>query len=330
MSLLPGNCPGDEKTEFMTITQLHYLIAVAEYQNFTLAAEKSFVTQPTLSMQISKLEEELGVRIFDRGTKPIRLTEVGLKIVEQARRVVNEAERMQDIVAIVKGFIGGPFRLGIIATVMPTLLPMFLGAFIRKYPKVNLIIRELTTEEIISGLREGKLDAAIAATPLELEDIIERPLYYEPFVGYIPTEHPLSSKKELAADDLDLQEVLLLQDGHCFRDNIINLCGMNAKDTPRKFTIESGSFETLVQLADERMGMTLLPYLHTLALNENQKKGLKHFEKPEPAREISLIYPKSELKIQITQALKEVISSVIRGAISFHDVRIVSPKQKVR
>ncbi|MEK9559631.1 MAG: LysR substrate-binding domain-containing protein, partial [Flavobacteriaceae bacterium] len=181
-----------------------------------------------------------------------------------------------------------------------------------------------------TGLREGKLDAAIAATPLETSDLIERPLYYEPFVGYLPEGHRLNDKTELKAEDLNLEEVLLLQDGHCFRDNILNLCDMNLNNRDKKFTIESGSFETLVQLSDERMGMTLLPYLHTLGLKEIQKKGLKHFEKPEPAREISLIYSKSELKIQITEALREVISGVIRGAISFHDVQIISPKQKER
>jgi LysR family hydrogen peroxide-inducible transcriptional activator len=237
---------------------------------------------------------------------------------------------MQDIVSIEKGFIGGPYRLGIISTVMPTLLPMFLSTFVKRYPKVNLSIRELTTDEILTGLREGKLDAAIAATPLETSDLIERPLYYEPFVGYLPEGHRLNDKAELKAEDLNLEEVLLLQDGHCFRDNILNLCDMNLNKRDKKFTIESGSFETLVQLSDERMGMTLLPYLHTLGLKENQKKGLKHFEKPEPAREISLIYSKSELKIQITEALREVISGIIRGAISFHDVHIISPKQKER
>jgi len=207
---------------------------------------------------------------------------------------------------------------------------MFLSTFVKRYPKVNLIIRELTTDEILTGLRESKLDAAIAATPLEISDLIERPLYYEPFVGYLPEGHRLSDNKELKPEDLDLEEVLLLQDGHCFRDNILNLCDMNLDNQDKKFTIESGSFETLVQLSDERMGMTLLPYLHTLSLKDNQKKGLKHFQKPEPAREISLIYSKSELKIQITEVLREVISGIIRGAISFHDVQIISPKQKER
>ena len=312
----------------MTITQLHYLIAVAEHQNFTVAAEKSFVTQPTLSMQIAKLEEELNVRLFDRGTKPIKLTAVGEKIVEQARRVVIEAERIKDIVSVEKGFIGGPYNLGIIPTVMPTLLPMFLATFIKKYPKVKLIIKEMTTEEIAVQLREGRLDGAIAATPLGFDDIVERPLYYEPFVAYIPEDHRLNEKETLKSEDLRLDEVLLLEDGHCFRDGVINLCGAPKQLDPSEFRIESGSFETLIKLSDENMGMTLLPYLHTLQLKEVQEQRLKHFEKPEPAREISLIYHKSELKLQITTALKEVISAVIRGAISFHDVKIISPKQR--
>ena len=163
----------------MTITQLQYVLAVAEHQNFTFAAQKSFVTQPTLSMQIQKLEDELEIQIFDRSKKPIQLTEIGKKIVEQARNIVNESGRMQDIVDQQKGFIGGEFKLGIIPTIMPTLLPMFLKTFIKKYPKVNLKIEELTTESIIKRLNEGHLDAAIAATPLGNDQIKERILYYE-------------------------------------------------------------------------------------------------------------------------------------------------------
>ena len=145
----------------MTITQLYYVIAVAEHQNFTKAAERCFVTQPTLSMQIQKLENQLDILIFDRSKKPIELTEIGKKIVVQARNIVNEADRINDIVDQQKGFIGGAFKLGIIPTVIPTLLPMFLKTFIKKYPKVKLKIEEFTTDEIILRINEGHLDAAI-------------------------------------------------------------------------------------------------------------------------------------------------------------------------
>ncbi|MCK0159953.1 LysR substrate-binding domain-containing protein [Allomuricauda sp. F6463D] len=312
----------------MTITQLQYVLAVAEHKNFTLAAEKSFVTQPTLSMQVQKLEDELDVLIFDRSKKPITITEVGKKIVAQAKNIVAEAERIKDIVDQDKGYIGGDYTLGIIPTVMPTLLPMFLNTFIKKYPKVNLIIKEQSTQTMIKNLLDGHLDAGIAATPLEIEFIKERPLYYEPFVGYVPKNHRLDSKNLLSTDDLEVSDILLLQDGHCFREGVINLCNASKNLRNEHFKIESGSFETLVSLADEGMGMTLLPYLNTLHLEEDKKTKLKSFQKPTPAREISLIYHKSELKIQITDALREVISSIVRGAIAFQDVKIISPLGK--
>ncbi len=312
----------------MTITQLQYVLAVAEHKNFTLAAEKCFVTQPTLSMQIQKVEEELKIQIFDRTKKPIQLTDIGQKIVNQAKNIVNEADRMKDIVEQQKGFIGGEFRLAIIPTIMPTLLPMFLNTFIKKFPKVKLIIEELNTDEIILKLKNGNLDAAIAATPLSDEKLKEIVLYYEPFVAYIPEKHRIADKKEIEVSDLNLDEILLLQDGHCFRDGILNLCKNQDVKSLNTFQIQSGSFETLIKLADEGLGLTLLPYLHTLDLKENDKLKLKHFKDPKPAREISLIFPKTELKIQIIDALKQTISGVIRGAITFQNVEIISPLPK--
>ncbi len=301
---------------------------VAEHKNFTKAAEKTFVTQPTLSMQIQKLEDELDILVFDRSTKPLRLTAVGQQIVEQARKIVNEANRMQDIVDQQKGYIGGDFKLGIIPTVMPTLLPMFLKAFTRKHPKVQLKIEELNTEECIQKLNEGNLDAAIAATPLANESILERVIYFEPFVAYITENHRLFSKKEITVDDLDLEDILLLEDGHCFRDGVINLCKASKINNIDKFQLESGSFETLIKLSNEGLGMTLLPYLHTLDIKDNEKKYLRHFKEPSPAREVSIIQHKSELKPQIIDALFNVISGIVRGAIAFQDVKIISPLNK--
>ena len=311
----------------MTITQLQYVLAVAEHRNFTLAAEKSFVTQPTLSMQIQKVEDELGVLIFDRSKKPIQLTDIGHKIVAQAKSIVSEAGRIKDIVDQEKGFIGGEFRLGIIPTVMPTLLPMFLNNFIKKYPKVTLLIEELNTQEIIARLSNGHLDAAIAATPLQEEKIREIVFYYEPFVGYIPENNSSFSKKEIEITDLNPDEILLLRDGHCFRDGVLNLCKIT-DPTTNKFSIESGSFETLIKLADEGLGTTLLPYLHTLDLKDKDKQKLRHFRDPKPSREVSLIFPKSELKMHIIDALRTTISGVVRGAVVFQNVEIISPLHK--
>jgi len=299
---------------------------VAEHQNFTKAAQKTFVTQPTLSMQIQKLEEELDIQIFDRTKKPIALTEIGAKIVSQARNIVIEASRMNDIVDQEKGFVGGEFKLGVIPTVMPTLLPMFLRNFIKKYPKVKLKIEELNTETLLEQLKDGHIDAAIAATPLEEPTIKERPLYYEPFVAYVPEGHRLSGHTLLKNEDLDLDDMLLLEDGHCFRNSVIKLCKSSRHLENEPFTLESGSFETMIKLADEGLGMTILPYLHTLDMPESISKRCIHFAAPKPAREVSLIYPDSELKLQIIEALRGTITGVIKGAIAFQNVEIISPK----
>lgn len=309
----------------MTITQLNYVLAVAEHLNFTLAAEKCFVTQPTLSMQIQKLEEELEVKIFDRNKKPIQLTEVGKKIVQQAKSIVNEADRIKDIVEQQKGFIGGDFKIGIIPTIMPTLLPMFLKNFIRKYPKINLIVEEHTTDEIISRLQKGQLDAAIAATPLNETNLKEIVLYYEPFVGYFPPEFR-NDLTQLTPNDLNVNDILLLQDGHCFTNGILNICKASKLDPSQNFELTSGSFETLIGLANEGLGVTLLPYLHTLNLSEKDKKNIIEFADPKPSREVSLIFPKNELKIHIVDALRNTISGVVKGAIAFQDIAIISPK----
>jgi LysR family hydrogen peroxide-inducible transcriptional activator len=311
----------------MTITQLQYVLAVAEHKNFTAAAEKCFVTQPTLSMQIQKLEEELDIQIFDRSKKPIQLTEVGEKIVNQAKNIVNESGRIKDIVDQQKGFIGGDFKVGIIPTIMPTLLPMFMANFIKKYPRVNLIIEERNTEDIIKMLKNGQLDAAIAATPLDEESIKEVVLYYEPFVAYVPENNPAYNNPEFEIADLEanLSNILLLQDGHCFRNNVLNICKATSLPNDNHFQIESGSFETMVRLVDEGLGMTLLPYLHTLDLPAKATEKLRPFKAPQPSREVSLIYNKKELKGHIIDALRSTITGVVRGAIAFQDVQITSP-----
>lgn len=312
----------------MTITQFQYVLAVAKYKNFTTAAENSFVTQPTLSMQIQKLEDELGVVIFDRTKKPLQITEIGELIIKQAQVIVNESERMNDIVAQEKGLIGGEFRVGIIPTVSPTLLPMFLANFIHKYPKVCLKIEEQNTENILQKIENGSYDAAIVATPLHQPNIIEKPLYHEPFVAYVPENHRLQNSKTIYSEDLDINDILMLEDGHCFKESVLNICNQDLVESKKYFQLKSGSFETLIRLANEGLGMTLLPYLHSLELKDNEKKHIHAFAEPHPAREISLIHHKNELKMQMIKALHDVISGVIRGAIAFHNVKIISPTRK--
>jgi len=308
----------------MTLTQLQYTLAVAKYGNFTLAADKSNVTQPTLSMQVQKLEEELGAIIFNRNTKPIALTAVGEKIIKQAKNIIEESQKMRYLIDQEKGVVEGEFRLGIIPTVMPTLLPLFLNTFLKKFPKVRLKIEELNTKNFTEQILDGRIDAGIGATPLNNFKLIENPLYYEPFVGYVPENHPLYKNKKLQINDLESSKILILEDGHCFRNQMINLCGINLIDY--KFSIKSGSFETMINLADEGLGMTLLPYMHTQSLSSEKQKNLRYFEDPAPAREISLIYSKAKLKLPIAFALNKVIDGIIRGTIQFENVKVIAPK----
>ena len=297
----------------MTITQLHYIIAVDTHRHFARAAESCFVTQPTLSMQIHKLEEELEVTIFDRSRKPLQPTDIGVQILEQARIVITEEKRIEEIIQQHKGEIAGNFKLAIIPTVASTLLPRFLKCFISQYPKVNLQIEELKTKIILERLKNGLLDAAILATPLEHDGIMEKPLYYEPFMGYTPMEHRLFKEKFLDNSDLTPDDILLLHEGHCFRDSVINLCGsLFDKKNNTGVKLESGSFETLIKLSKQGFGMTLIPYLKAIELKNIEPDGtIKPFSKPQPTREISIIHHRTHLKISIIEALAKCIQETI-------------------
>ena len=307
----------------MTITQLKYTLAVAEHGNFTTASDKCFVTQPTLSMQVQKLEEELGVVIFNRSTKPLQVTEIGQKVLFQAKKIVEESSRMNDVVSEEKGIIGGTLKVGIIPTVSSTLLPLFLNIFTKKHKNVELKIEEFNTETINQKLEDNTIDCAIAATPLNNNRIIERPLYYEPFVAYVPNHHFLAGNKVLEVDDLSNGDILILQDGHCFRDQVLNLCSF--EDLNKQYELKSGSFETLINLSNNGPWMTIIPYLHSNNLSPKNLENIIPFQDPAPAREISMIYSKSQLKLPVINALMTTISSVIRGQIKYNDLKIMSP-----
>ncbi|MFL2606448.1 MAG: LysR substrate-binding domain-containing protein [Candidatus Marisimplicoccus sp.] len=307
----------------MTITQLKYTLAVAEHGNFTTASDKCFVTQPTLSMQVQKLEEELGVVIFNRSTKPLQVTEIGQKVLFQAKKIVEESSRMNDVVSEEKGIIGGTLKVGIIPTVSSTLLPLFLNIFTKKHKNVELKIEEFNTETINQKLEDNTIDCAIAATPLNNNRIIERPLYYEPFVAYVPNHHFLAGNKVLEVDDLSNGDILILQDGHCFRDQVLNLCSF--EDLNKQYELKSGSFETLINLSNNGPWMTIIPYLHSNNLSPKNLENIIPFQDPSPAREISMIYSKSQLKLPVINALMTTISSVIRGQIKYNDIKIMSP-----
>lgn len=309
----------------MTLTQLEYVVAIAEHQNFTVAAEKSFVTQPTLSMQIHKLEKELEVEIFDRRTQPIKPTLIGRRIIAQAKVILSETKRMEQMIREEKGLLEGDFIIGVIPTVLPTLVPMFYKTFRKNHPKANLIIRELLTDEIINGLAEGTLDFGIAVTPLHEDQIIEKPLYNEPMVAYIPPSHSLHSQQNLNPEDLEIDDLLLLKEGNCFRNNVLNLCD-RPHSRNQQIKLDSGNLDTLVKLANEGYGMTILPLLQTEDLPKDLQKNIRYFSDPVPTRQISLVYHHSNLRMSFEESLSKTIQSVMRGKI-FVDktANVISP-----
>ena len=299
----------------MTLTQLEYLIAVERFGNFSLAAENCYVTQPTLSMQIQKLEEELGVIIFRRDKQPIVPTDIGQKIIEQAKQVLKEKEKLHVILQIEKGEFVGALRVAIIPTISSYLLPMFLSSFIKKYPNVELIIDEVTTDEVITGLEKSYFDIGIIALRSKNENLISETLYYEPFVAFLPPDHKLMKKKKLCQDDLNVNDFLLLKEGHCLREQTLAVCKSIENDwveKSNKIVFESGNLETLIKLVEQKFGMTLLPYLALQYIKEKKKLNqIREFANPVPKREVGIIHTKTFIKKHLLNALKEEILKVI-------------------
>lgn len=298
----------------MTLTQLSYIVAVDRYRHFATAAEKSYVTQPTLSMQIHKLEDELGVTIFDRSKSPVVPTDIGIKIIEEAKEILQQSKHIEDLASLSEEELRGTFRVGIIPTVAPYLLPLFIRSFTEQYTNVRLIFEELITEELVELLAQDHLDIGIIATPVDQGNIYEMDLYYEPFVGYISNSHSLVEKETISVDDLEISNLWLLNEGHCFRDQAVKLCKKNRKDLVSKSQIEfeSGNLETLKQLVEQDFGMTLLPYLAKNQIKDRCIQAhLRYFDDPVPRRKVRIAYSRKYLKKNIIEAFANEIKSAI-------------------
>jgi LysR family hydrogen peroxide-inducible transcriptional activator len=299
----------------MTLVQLEYIIAVDTYRSFVSAAEKCFVTQPTLSMQVQKLEEFLNVKIFDRSKQPIIPTEIGSQIIAQARIVLQENKKIKELISSQQQDIIGELKIGIIPTIAPYLLPEVIAAMLEKYPDLKLLIWEYTTEDIIHHLKTGVIDCGILATPLVDDNINEMPLYYENFVGYISKNSKLYKKKAIDADDLADENIWLLNEGHCMRSQVLNICRSTKNNRLQSLTYNTGSVETLIRMVDVNSGATLLPELALADLSAKQLNKVRYFKSPEPVREISLVTHKNFIKKRMLMALKEEILSVIPKAM---------------
>lgn len=290
----------------MTLTQLNYILAVAQHRHFGLAAESCFVTQPTLSMQIQKLEEDLGAVLFDRAKQPIEPTPIGRIVLEQARIVVGEAKKLEQLIAQTRDEVAGPLRLGVIPTLAPSILPRFIAKFAEKYPRLDITVEELQTHQIIDRIKADSLDVGLLVTPLALPSLVEHPIFQEPFLLYCAPGHPLLKTKKVSEKDLSMKEVWLLNEGHCFRDQVLTLCSDSRRgrmSDAQKLKFESGNLETLKKMVDQGDGYTLLPQLATLDIDNERRKRLREFVAPVPAREVSLIHHRLYARHAIVRAL---------------------------
>ncbi|WP_428328355.1 LysR substrate-binding domain-containing protein [Mucilaginibacter sp.] len=306
----------------MTITQLEYIVAVDTYRSFVAAAEKCFVTQPTLSMQVQKLEDTLGVKLFDRSKQPVTPTEIGIEIITQARILLSESEKIKEIITDRQKELSGELKIGIIPTIAPYILPKILHGFIEKYPQVKLIVWEQTTEQIISELKLGMIDCGILSTPLHESNLTELPVFYENFVAYVSKNSKLSKKKNISPEDIDMEEIWILNEGHCMREQVLNICQRRkATQGFKHFEYNTGSVETLKRMVDQNNGATILPELALADLTEKQLDKVRYFKSPEPAREVSIVIQRNFLKRRMIEALKNEI-------LEFLPKRMKSKKKK--
>lgn len=302
-----------------SLVQLQYVLELDRFRHFGLASRACHVTQPTLSQQLQKLEDEVGIVLFDRTKKPILPTHEGARFLTQAKVVLREYERLlQSAMQPTDGSIGGDFRLAVIPTVASYLLPIFLKPFAKAHPQVRLLIEEMKTETILSELAEDRLDGAILATPVDGSGFKAHPLYYEPFYAYFSPRHELLKQKSIARDDLDMSEMWLLQDGHCFKDQVLDFCaraGARALDQAN-VQFRSGSLDTLRRMVQSNQGHTLIPAMMALSLRKDEQLAhVRPFRGPVPAREISLIYARDHWKLAMIRAIEDGVACCLPAGI---------------
>jgi len=292
----------------MTLQQLEYVLALEKTRHFVRAAEMCGVTQPTLSAMVQKLEDELDCKIFDRSRQPIEPTEIGSQIIHQAQVVIYQANQLKEGVKSEKNTLAGTLNLAIIPTIAPYLLPQFIASFKILYPDIALKVSEMHTSTIIEKLNFAEIDMAILSTPLENMKILEVPLYYERFVAYISPTEPIYSRTELSANDMPLDRLWVLEEGHCMRNQVFNFC----ENIPEySSTYEAGSIDTLVKIVDLNGGYTVIPEIHVDLLNDKQKLNLREIVKPEATREISVVIRHDFVREGMLNAVAECVKQII-------------------
>ena len=313
----------------MNIQQIDYIIAVGELRNFGQAASKCFITQSTLSTMIARFEEEIGISIFDRKTKPVTVTKEGVQIIQQLKVIAKELEHLQEVVQTLKGEMSGTLKIGVIPTVAPYLLPLFLNKFIEHLPKVHFVVSEMTTEQMIEKIEHRDIDIGIASIPLNKPTLIERSLYEEPFFLYDKSDDKPSGNFKLA--NIDFDRLWLLEDGHCMRTQVESICGLQKKQPTRNnLDYRSGTIDTLLKFVNSNNGMTFLPHLATLDLSEQERLHLKAIQAPVPVRVIGLLTHRNFVKKGLLDLLERAIQKNVQPLIDVQNINqlILSPLPK--
>ncbi len=290
----------------MTLQQIEYVVNLAKTQNFTKAAELSFISQPALTIQIKNFEDELGVQIFNRNTKPIEITQIGKQIIEQCNLILERKEKIYDLVSENDDNFSGDFRIGIIPTIAPYLVPLFISKFVATFRDLNVIIDEDITENIIKKLLLGEIHVGIFVIPVKENRLIYHHLFYEKFYAFLSQNHPLSANISLKISEINLDELWLLKEGNCFRNQIINICTSH-KTKRKNFHYESTSIDSIIRIIEKNEGITIIPELAIPFLNENQKKNVREIGESSPVRNVNLVVNQTFLRKKIITELQKII-----------------------
>lgn len=294
----------------MTLTELRYIVAVARERHFGRAAEACFVSQPTLSVAVKKLEDELGLTLFERGPGEVSVTPAGRRIIEQAQRVLEEASRIRELAAAGKDPLAGPLRLGAIYTIGPYLLPKLIPILRRTAPAMQLLIQENFTHRLSEELRSGEVDVILVALPFEAPGVMTRPVYDEPFMVAVPKGHPWENRKRITSEELTNESLLLLGEGHCFRDQVLDICHTvrSRERSPLARTVEGGSLETIRQMVAGGVGVTVLPATSTATSGGSSDLiRILPFARPAPTRRVGLAWRRSFPRPEAIEALRKAI-----------------------
>ena len=309
----------------MTIQQLRYIVTLEKERHFARAAEKCLVTQPGLTIQLKKLEEEIGIKIFDRSKIPLEPTSLGFEIIEKAKKILREVDTVRDFIIEQKNILTGKVHLGVVSTLSPYLIPLCLKEFQKTLPEIQFIISEDSTVGLMKTLETGELDIALMATPTGNPNLWEFPIFNEPFMAYLSLDHEKSMQSTYELNNHDRGNLLILEGEFCYNSQLLDICSLHTSNTHPNFSYEINSIETLKNMVRQGFGFAIVPRLSTLGENGETKARSVPFKEPQPAREISLVtsdtFSRKLLVEKISQAIWESLPDTFKGNTQYKKVR---------